>query len=74
MGKGEFAGYYGNLRALTVAIGPFLFGQLYAWGRRVMPGKNLGFWAASILGCILPEIFHRLLKTSDLETDAVKKL
>ena len=33
MAKGEFAGYFGNLRALTVAVGPFIFGAV---------GKPLG--------------------------------
>ena len=45
LGRGEFAGYFGNLRALTVAVGPFLFGNMYAWGRTVAPGRNLGFWS-----------------------------
>ena len=30
MAKGEFAGYFGNLRALTVAVGPFIFGASHA--------------------------------------------
>ena len=30
MAKGEFAGYFGNLRALTVAVGPFIFGVAHA--------------------------------------------
>ena len=68
MGRGEFAGYYGSLRALTVAIGPFIFGNLYAWGRTVFvnaqnqPRYNLGFFAAAVLGCIVPEIFHQMLR------------
>ena len=35
MAKGEFAGYFGNLRALTVAVGPFIFGAVgkQLWAR-----------------------------------------
>jgi|EP01047_Picozoa_sp_COSAG01_P066492 MFS family permease len=67
MGRGQFAGYYGSMRALTVAIGPFVFGHLYAFGRRAFQTRagharvNLGFWAAALLGCVVPEIFHRRL-------------
>lgn len=68
LGRGEFAGYFGNLRALTVAVGPFLFGNMYAWGRTVAPGRNLGFWSAALLGCVVPEIFHRMLSNSDFDT------
>ena len=52
MGRGEFAGLFGNLRALTSATGPYLFGQLYAWGRTFeIAGatRNLGFWAVGPL-------------------------
>eukprot|EP01052_Picozoa_sp_SAG31_P009995 SAG31_NODE_535_length_14348_cov_11.339603_18_plen_75_part_00 len=74
MGRGEFAGYYGNLRALTVFIGPLLFGNLYAYGRRVAPGRNFGFWAAAALGCVIPEICHRMLTDIEvLETQASNK-
>ena len=67
MGRGQFAGYYGSMRALTVAIGPYLFGNLYAFGRRTIvtssgaPRCNLGFFAAALLGCVLPEFFHQRL-------------
>ena len=66
-GRGEFAGYFGNLRALTVAVGPYWFGNMYAWGRTVVPGRNLGYWSAAVLGCAMPEILHRMLSDSDFE-------
>ena len=71
MGRGEFAGYFGNLRAITAAIGPFVYGQLYALGRTAYPGRNLGFWAAALLGCAIPEALHQLLGPEDLEVAAV---
>ena len=40
-------------------------GNMYAFGRRVTPNRNLGYWAAAVLGCVLPEIFHRLLSDED---------
>jgi DHA1 family tetracycline resistance protein-like MFS transporter len=72
LGRGEFAGYFGNLRALTVAVGPFLFGNMYAWGRTATPGRNLGYWAAALLGCVLPEVFHRMLSNADFEEEVKK--
>lgn len=69
LGRGEFAGYFGNLRALTVAVGPFLCGNMYAWGRTVAPGRNLGYWLAALLGCVLPEVFHRMLSDSDFDSE-----
>ena len=68
MGRGEFAGYYGSMRALTVAVGPYIFGNLYAWGRKAFtsatgrPRYNVGFFAAAFLGCVVPEVFHQLLR------------
>jgi hypothetical protein len=38
---------------------------MYAWGRTVMPGRNLGFWTAALLGCVMPEICHRMLSDQD---------
>lgn len=79
MGRGEFAGYYGSMRALTVAIGPYVFGNLYAWGRTAFtnvctgrPRFNLGFFAAAVLGCAVPEVFHQLLRSSR-KADLVKR-
>ena len=68
LGRGEFAGYFGNLRALTVSVGPFIMGNMYAWGRTVAPGRNLGFWTAALLGTVLPEICHRMLTDQDFES------
>jgi hypothetical protein len=76
MGRGEFAGLFGNLRVLTSATGPYLFGQLYAWGRSFpIAGvtRNLGFWAAVVLGCVLPELFHRMLGAQDMEPTVAAK-
>jgi hypothetical protein len=63
-------GYYGSMRALTVAVGPYIFGNLYAWGRKAVtnaagrPRFNFGFMAAALLGCVVPEFFHQLLLIS----------
>ena len=32
----------------------------------VMTG-NLGFWGAAILGCVIPEMLHRMLSKEDVE-------
>ena len=58
------------MRALTVAVGPYIFGNLYAWGRKAVtnaagrPRFNFGFMAAALLGCVVPEFFHQLLLIS----------
>lgn len=58
MGRGEYQGYFANLSALAVAIGPGLYGFTYAWGRQYFPRINLGFLLAAVVGCLLPELVH----------------
>ena len=43
MGRGEYASYFGNLGAVTVAIGPMLYGFIYAFGRDRGVRLNLGY-------------------------------
>ena len=68
MGRGQFSGNFGCLRALTTAVGPLLMGRLFSWGRARFvsadgkPRVNLGFLAAALLGCVLPEVLHQLYR------------
>jgi len=72
-GKGEFAAYQNNLRAITSAIAPMLIGNYYAWclKRGVKPGSN--FWLGALIGAILPELLMRLTM-SDSEFKAPPKV
>ena len=69
MGRGEYAGFSGNLRAITVAVGPMLYGYIYAAGRQTRMGSrvNLGYFAAAIVGCLLPELVHRTLTEQEMQ-------
>lgn len=66
MGKGEFAGLFMNLRALTVATAPLFYGEFLAWLlRKKYSGKPV-WYVAAILSSILPELLHRSLGDSDM--------
>eukprot|EP01043_Picozoa_sp_COSAG02_P060911 COSAG02_NODE_8063_length_2726_cov_2.042254_1_plen_392_part_00 len=66
MGRGEYASYFGNLRAITVAVGPMIYGYIYAFGRKLYPAVNLGYFAAAVVGCLIPELIHRTLTRHEL--------
>ena len=70
MGRGEYASYFANLGAITVALGPMLYGFIYAWGRKINPNINLGFFAAAVVGCLLPEMVHQTITKKEMEEAA----
>jgi hypothetical protein len=41
-------------------------GYIYAYGRKFYPSVNLGYFAAAIVGCLLPELIHMTLTRDEL--------
>eukprot|EP00746_Dinoflagellata_sp_MGD_P002355 gnl/MRDRNA2_/MRDRNA2_104571_c0_seq1.p1 gnl/MRDRNA2_/MRDRNA2_104571_c0~~gnl/MRDRNA2_/MRDRNA2_104571_c0_seq1.p1 ORF type:complete len:401 (+),score=67.11 gnl/MRDRNA2_/MRDRNA2_104571_c0_seq1:1-1203(+) len=71
-GKGEISAWTSNLRALTSAICPVLYGNYYAWcvKKGVYPGST--FWLAGLLGAVLPQVL--LWRMKDKEDQETKKV
>ena len=63
MSRGEYAGAFANLRALTVAIAPLTYSRLYEFNaRRGRPGRT---WPmVAVVGALLPELLHQTLSTT----------
>lgn len=71
-GKGEFGGYVGNLRALTVVIAPVLYGQAYAFfvrhahahrsGKAVQLGGGRIWWVILLCAALIPELLHQTIR------------
>jgi hypothetical protein len=69
MGRGEYAGYFSNLRALIVATAPLLYGNVYAAVNSPTGSaypNGLAYFMAAGLGAILPEILHRSVSDEDI--------
>ena len=41
MGRGEYASYFANLGAITVAVGPAIYGFIYAAGMKRFPCASM---------------------------------
>ena len=64
-GRGEFSGYFNNLRATSVFLCPLIYGRLYAWlmERGVMPGRT--WWLLMVVASLVPELLHRSIRDAD---------
>ena len=68
MGRGEYAGYFSNLRALVVATAPLMYGNIYAAVQdnpSYPPG--LAYFVCAVMGCIIPELLHQSVSSKDIE-------
>jgi len=70
--KGEFSGYVNNLRAVTGAVAPVIYGNWYAWCARrgIYPGTT--WWIAGLIGAIMPQYIlwrTQCCKPTPLELD-----
>jgi len=63
-GRGEFSAYSNNLRAIPSALGPMLYGYVYAGFQDSFPG--LAYLVAAIFGGIIPEVLMRSLSDDEL--------
>ena len=52
-----------------------LYGYIYAAGRQTRMGSrvNLGYFAAAIVGCLLPELVHRTLTEQEMQFTAKRE-
>jgi hypothetical protein len=64
LGRGEFSAYFNNLRAVVVAVAPFMYGQTYAYCREAGLHPGIPFWVGGLVGALLPELLHRTLLTT----------
>ena len=71
--SGEYAGYFSNLRAITVTLSPLIYGRIYssitagnnAGTTRLSPG--IAWIVAAVLGCVIPELIWRSIPSEELE-------
>ena len=64
-GKGEFAGWVMNLRALAGSIAPLIYGNFFAWCRNQNLNPGMTWWIAGLIGAVLPQLL--LFGTSDAQ-------
>ena len=63
-GRGEYAGLFNNLRALSVATAPLLYGEMYAYFiRKKIPVGQVWTFIA-LISAVIPEAIHRMALTN----------
>eukprot|EP00912_Choanoflagellata_sp_UC4_P001990 UC4_evm4s1277 len=72
-GKGEYAGLFNNLRAVTVTSAPIFYGMLYSFCIKKSPPSNpsrysgIPWIVAASVGSLLPELIHRSMTDADIK-------
>jgi hypothetical protein len=74
MGKGEYAAAFANMRALTVTIGPLLFGNIYAYSKANGYGGGTPWLVAMVLGSVIPLVLHETVSDEDIKRGLEKPL
>ena len=58
MGRGEYSAAFANMRALTVTVGPLIFGNVYAYSKQSGLGGGIPWYLAGLIGCVVPLLLH----------------
>ena len=67
-GKGEFAAAIAILRGLSVMIATPIYSAAYRYQKNRGVTPRLAWFSVILLGAIIPEIFHQMLTTEELES------